>query len=81
MSIAVAPRAEGRGLGGKLVEAFCRAVLARGVRRISLTTDRVGNDRVNRFYEKQGFRLVRSYRTPEGRAMNEYIRDVSDRLS
>jgi ribosomal protein S18 acetylase RimI-like enzyme len=81
MSIAVAPRAEGRGLGGELVEAFCRVVLARGVRRISLTTDRVGNDRVNRFYEKQGFRLVRSYRTPEGRAMNEYIRDVSGRPS
>jgi ribosomal protein S18 acetylase RimI-like enzyme len=79
MSIAVAPRAEGHGLGGELVGAFCRAVLARGVRRISLTTDEVGNDRVNRFYERQGFRLARSYRTPEGRAMNEYIRDMSDR--
>jgi ribosomal protein S18 acetylase RimI-like enzyme len=81
MSLAVAPRAEGRGLGAQLVDALCQTVSARGVTRISLTTDRTGNDRVTRFYEKQGFRLTRFYQTPEGRAMNEYVREVGERVS
>lgn len=81
MSLAVVPRAEGRSVGAQLVDAFCRTVSSRGVTRISLTTDRTGNDRVNRFYESRGFRLARSYRTPEGRAMNEYVREVGEPVS
>jgi ribosomal protein S18 acetylase RimI-like enzyme len=81
MSLAVSPRAERRGLGGQLVDAFCQTASMRGVTRISLTTDQAGNDRVNRFYERQGFRLARLFQTPEGRAMNEYVREVGERGS
>jgi ribosomal protein S18 acetylase RimI-like enzyme len=73
MSIAVHPRAEGRGLGRTLVEAFSAEARRRGLKAYCLTTDRDGNDRVNRFYQRLGFRLGRTYVTPEGRATNEYV--------
>jgi ribosomal protein S18 acetylase RimI-like enzyme len=73
MSIAVKPEAEGLGIGKKLVEAFCREVAGRGAPAVCLTTDREGYDQVNRFYEKIGFQVSRTYVTPEGRAMNEYL--------
>ena len=40
---------------------------------MSLTTDRAGNESVNRFYELLGFTLSQTYVTAEGRPMNEYI--------
>ena len=46
---------------------------ARGVSSVSLTTDRDNNERTNDFYQKLGFELARTYVTPEGRAMNEYL--------
>jgi len=76
MSIAVAPAVSRKGVGRELVEAFCRELSARGARGVSLTTDRDDNERVNEFYRRLGFRLSRSYDTPEGRPMNEYVRDI-----
>ncbi len=72
MSIAVRPGSKGRDIGRSLVQAFCRELADRGASAVCLTTDKDKNDVVNRFYEKLGFRLVRSYLTPEGRGMNEY---------
>jgi hypothetical protein len=46
---------------------------ARRVPAVCLTTDCSSNERVNRFYQQLGFRLGRTYVTPEGRAMNEYV--------
>jgi len=76
MSIAVRPGAAGKGAGRELVSAFSGAMAGRGVTEYCLTTDRDGNDRVNQFYQRLGFRLVRSFVTPEGRAMNEYLMTV-----
>lgn len=73
MSLSVGPEAQGRGLGRQLVAAFCQEAQGRGSGRISLTTDRDDNARVNRFYESCGFRVARSYETLERRAMNEYL--------
>jgi predicted N-acetyltransferase YhbS len=73
----VRPSSEGKGIGRQLVLAFCQALAARGVESVCLTTDRDRNDRVNRFYQQLGFRLSRSYVTPEGRAMNEYVRPLA----
>ncbi|MDH7568696.1 MAG: GNAT family N-acetyltransferase [Armatimonadota bacterium] len=73
MSIAVRPSTEGKGLGRRLVHAFCEEMRRRGVGAVSLTTDRDHNERVNRFYQQLGFRLARTFVTPEGRAMNEYV--------
>ena len=73
MSIAVRPESQGKGIGSRLAEALCQDLAKRGAHAVCLTTDRDNNDRVNRFYPKLGFRLSRSYITPEGRAMNEYV--------
>jgi ribosomal protein S18 acetylase RimI-like enzyme len=71
-SLAVTPAAQGRSLGRRLVEEFLHRAADRRVSSVYLTTDAHGNDRVNRFYERCGFRLERSFTTPEGRVMNEY---------
>lgn len=39
---------------------------------IILETDAVNNDHVNSFYVRNGFQLSRTYKTNEGRLMNEY---------
>jgi GNAT superfamily N-acetyltransferase len=78
MSLGVDPAAQGRGLGAGLVSAFAEACRVRGERRFALTTDQEENEKVNRFYERCGLRLVRSYRTPEGRTMNEYLYEGRD---
>lgn len=72
-SIAVLPAAQGKHIGAALVRAFLHAAALRGAGAVTLTTDSDGNDAVNRFYRHLGFRLARSFITPEGRPMNEYV--------
>ncbi len=74
MSIAVHPDYQVLGVGQKLVDAFCKELSNRGISVFCLTTDRDNNDATNRFYQRLNFKLVRTFVTPEGRAMNEYIR-------
>jgi len=76
MSLAVLPRAEGQGIGARLVSAFCEELRRRGVRDVCLTTDAAGNDAVNRFYCRQGFNVARTMTTAEGRVLNEYVRSL-----
>jgi len=78
MSIAVAPEFQGQGLGKQLVEAFCQALVARGELAVCLTTDRDNNEVTNHFYQRLNFKLARSFVTPEGRAMNEYVRNLQE---
>jgi GNAT superfamily N-acetyltransferase len=73
MSIAVRPNSQGKGIGGLLLEGFCREMARRRVSSICLTTDRDDNDETNRFYQNRRFRLSRTFVTPEGRALNEYL--------
>jgi ribosomal protein S18 acetylase RimI-like enzyme len=73
MSIAVSPDVQGIGIGTELVLVFLEAMRARGIRYVSLTTDRLDNDRANAFYSKRGFSCSRTFTTPEGRQMNEYV--------
>lgn len=75
-SIGVLPSLQGTGAGGKLVTAFLEEARLRGCSRVFLTTDRDGNDLVNAFYRKAGFRLEREFATDEGRKMNEYWIDL-----
>lgn len=76
MSIAVLPEAQGKGIGQALVQAFLAEAARQGLRQVDLTTDRDDNETANRFYQNMGFICARSYTTPEGRAMNEYVVDV-----
>jgi len=74
MSICVHPDYQGLGLGKILIQEFCEELVKRGISSVCLTTDRDNNDNVNKFYQKLGFRLVRSFITNEGRPMNEYLK-------
>ena len=76
MSLAVHPAAQGSGAGSRLVLAFLHEAARRGARRVSLTTDRVGNEGVKRFYESLGFRLDQTHMTAEGRQMTEYVLEL-----
>ena len=73
MSIAVDPEIQGQGIGKKLLDAFLSEVAKRDVELVNLTTDAIDNDAANQFYLKQKFKLYRSFRTTEGRLMNEYM--------
>jgi ribosomal protein S18 acetylase RimI-like enzyme len=78
MSLGVDPSVAGAGIGSRLVEAFCSALSSRGVDEVCLTTDAAGNDKVNRFYQRLGFRVARAYETREGRILNMYYRRLAD---
>jgi len=76
-SIAVRPDVQNSGLGHELLRAFVNETVNRGIDRIYLETDAVGNEPVCRFYEKEGFVICREYTTPEMRKMREYFLDVA----
>lgn len=78
-SIGVLPELQGTGAGKLLVQAFLHEAGMRGCTKVFLTTDRDGNEAVNSFYQKLGFRLERHYETPERRRMNEYWIDLIDK--
>ena len=71
-SICTDPASEGHGTGTTMIRYLIGLVDFNIYEYISLETDADGNDRVNRFYQKNGFVLARQYTTPEGRKMNEY---------
>lgn len=77
-SLAVAPRAQGAGVGKALVTAFLDEARTRGLRSVYLTTDRDGNERTNRFYEKCGFKCIGEIRRAEGRVMRVWLREFKD---
>lgn len=73
MSIAVLPEYQNKRIGKALVQQFIAEVKRRGLKKVNLTTDKDNNEAVNAFYQKLGFKLARSFITPEGRWMNEYV--------
>jgi GNAT superfamily N-acetyltransferase len=76
-SIAVATEMQGHGLGQALIAAFIEVLRQRGgVPGCYLMTDAIGNDAVNAFYLRCGWRADGSYITPEGRRMNYYLWDL-----
>jgi ribosomal protein S18 acetylase RimI-like enzyme len=74
-SIAVDPQVQGGGVGRLLVERWVAEVRAAGGTGCFLTTDAEGNEAVNAFYRKLGWKLEGSYCTTEGRRMNRYVFD------
>lgn len=74
ISIAVAPYYQGQGQGKQLIKAFFQDAAQRGCKHVNLITDALDNDFANAFYCNVGFALYRSFITPEGRLMNEYIK-------
>jgi len=73
LSICVHPGWEGNGFGKILLKGFINCAIRKGINTITLTTDRDGNQKVNAFYQNNGFKISRTYVTAEGRWMNEYV--------
>lgn len=71
-SIGVKPKNKSRGIGTQLIERLIADTNFNSYAYISLETDAVNNESVNKFYIKNGFILEREYVTNEGRRMNEY---------
>ena len=71
-SIGVLPEMKNKGVGSMLVKELCRIIDAEKYKYIKLETDKNNNESANKFYQKNGFVLDHSYKTPEGREMNEY---------
>lgn len=71
-SICTDPSMEGKGIGTALINYLKGNVDFSIYEYINLETDAENNDKVNQFYQKNGFILARQYVTPEGRIMNEY---------
>ena len=76
-SLAVRPSASGAGIGSHLVRRFIAAAQEKGAERVTLTTDAVGNDAVNRFYKRLGFICIRTFEARPGRVLNEYAFDIA----
>lgn len=72
MSLAVTQNHQGNGVGKHLVLSYLEKSRERQVEIVNLTTDAIGNDTTNQFYQRMGFTLVKVFSTPEGRLMNEY---------
>lgn len=71
-SICVDPAIESKGVGSQLIDYLKNIVDFNTYAYINLETDADGNDGVNKFYQKNGFKLERQFTTAEGRRMNEY---------
>ena len=71
-SIGVHPSEKGKGIGTLLMNEYKKSVDFSKYAYISLETDAIDNISANAFYKKNGFLLIRTYKTKEGRMMNEY---------
>jgi len=76
-SIAVDPSSQGAGIGRRLVECWLAEAKRRGAIGCCLTTDAQGNEAVNTFYRRVGWKLESTYTTPQGRIMDRYIYDFA----
>ncbi|MBR4761803.1 MAG: GNAT family N-acetyltransferase [Clostridia bacterium] len=79
-SICTDPQNEKRGIATALVDKLKSMVDFDRFAYISLETDAEDNAAANNFYIKNGFVISRSYKTNEGRVMNEYIYKPGDTL-
>lgn len=71
-SIGVCPDVKSNGIGSRLIDSLKNNIDFKKNRYITLETDVVDNEIANRFYEKNGFYVVREFVTHEGRRMYEY---------
>ena len=71
-SIAVTPEAQGWGVGKALMKYYLEEARTRACEGAYLTTDAFGNEAVNEFYRRGGWKIDYEFTTPEGRKMNRY---------
>lgn len=71
-SIGVDPNTKSKGVGSQLIMKLKSLIDFNEYAYITLETDAINNDSVNRFYQKNGFVKIREFETNEGRKMFEY---------
>ena len=75
-SIAVHPKDQGKGLGKKILKEFEKEAKLLGADQIYLYTDSFNNDKVNQFYNENGYELFRNFNAPGNRQRNQYLLDL-----
>jgi GNAT superfamily N-acetyltransferase len=68
-SIGVTPTVSGAGVASDLLLAFENMALSKGAASVYLTTDEIDNERAQRFYYRNGYSLVASYKQDGVRQM------------
>jgi ribosomal protein S18 acetylase RimI-like enzyme len=76
LSIAVMPEYIGKGLGILLLKAFEQENKSRGIRFISLTTDRDQNESVIAFYQRNGYTTSATFKTYPDRYMLRMMKEI-----
>ena len=71
-SIGVESSFEGKGVGTQLINQLKKITDFNKYKYISLETDAKNNEKVNSFYKSNNFKLFYTYKTKQGRLMNEY---------
>ena len=71
-SIGVKPNVKAQGIGSSMISYMKEQIDFNEYEYISLETDTENNEYANKFYLKNGFVLIRTYETKQGRNMNEY---------
>lgn len=71
-SIGVKPNVKAQGIGSSMISYMKEQIDFNEYEYISLETDAENNEYANKFYLKNGFVLARTYKTKQGRKMNEY---------
>lgn len=75
-SIGVAANYRGKALADRLLAGFEQKASEQGIMKVYLTTDAVNNDRVNSFYQKNGYFVECNFMQSGGRPMYRYIKDI-----
>lgn len=71
-SIGVKPDVKAQGIGSSMISYMKEQIDFNEYEYISLETDAENNEYANKFYQKNGFILARTYETKQNRKMNEY---------
>lgn len=76
LSIGVSDKAEGKGIGGKLIGEFERLAGQSGATKVCLTTDKFNNERILGFYLKNGYQVYYEFTTYPNRKMYKLIKNI-----
>lgn len=76
-SIGVSPDVVGKAVGKELLSRFEQEAFLRGASFVYLTTDEVGNDRVNHFYTRNGYAVEARFVQGGKRPMLRYLKKAA----
>lgn len=75
-SIGVLPNVVGKSVGQGLLQSFENDIWSKGRQFIYLTTDALNNDKVNKFYQRNGYQIESQFMQSGNRLMFRYIKNA-----